>query len=244
MARFFVAAEQKNGSEISITGNDLRHLHSVLRMKEGDPVTVTVDGVGVYACRIEAFQEDRALLRVLSEVEESHEPSVRITLFQGLPKGDKLEQVIEKSVELGVYEVVPVLMKRSVVKPDPKKEEARHLRRQKIAESAAKQSRRDIIPEVRPLMTFDEALRYAKELDAVLLPYEAADNMEETREILKAVPEGARVGIFIGPEGGYEGSEIEKALEYGAKVITLGKRILRTETAGPALIAVLTFMHG
>ena len=241
MARFFAAAEQKTDDLITIGGNDFRHLHAVLRMKEGDELTVTVDGLGVFACRIESFETDRALLRVLSEVRESHEASVRVTLFQGLPKGDKLEQVIEKSVELGVYEVVPVLMKRSVVKPDEKKEAARTARRQKIAEAAAKQSLRDIIPEVKPLMGFDEALAYARTLDVILVPYEAADNMEETLEILRSVPEGARAGVFIGPEGGFSGEEIEKVLSAGAKVITLGKRILRTETAGPALLAVLLF---
>ena len=241
MARFFAAAEQKRDDVITICGNDFRHLHAVLRMKEGDELTVTVDGVGVYACRIESFEADRAILHVLSEVRESHEASVHVTLFQGLPKGDKLEQVIEKSVELGVYEVVPVLMKRSVVKPDPKKEEARTARRQKIAEAAAKQSLRDVIPEVKPTMTYEEALAYAKTLDLLIVPYEAADNMEETKKILRQVPEGARVGVFIGPEGGFSGDEIEKAVQAGAKVITLGKRILRTETAGPAVLAVLLF---
>lgn len=241
MARFFAAAEQKTDDLITIGGNDFRHLHAVLRMKEGDELTVTVDGLGVFACRIESFETDRAILRVLSEVQESHEASVRVTLFQGLPKGDKLEQVIEKSVELGVYEVVPVLMKRSVVKPDEKKEAARTARRQKIAEAAAKQSLRDVIPEVKPLMSFDEALAYAKTLDVILVPYEAADNMEETLGILRSVPDGARTGVFIGPEGGFSGEEIEKVLSAGAKVITLGKRILRTETAGPALLAVLLF---
>jgi len=241
MARFFAAAEQKRDDVITICGNDFRHLHAVLRMKEGDELTVTVDGVGVYACRIESFEADRAILHVLTEVRESHEASVHVTLFQGLPKGDKLEQVIEKSVELGVYEVVPVLMKRSVVKPDPKKEEARTARRQKIAEAAAKQSLRDVIPEVKPTMTYEEALAYAKTLDLLIVPYEAADNMEETKKILRQVPEGARVGVFIGPEGGFSGDEIEKAVQAGAKVITLGKRILRTETAGPAVLAVLLF---
>ena len=241
MARFFAAAEQKTGDQIVISGSDFRHLHAVLRMKTGDPVTVTVDGIGVFRCRIEGLGEDRAVLQVISEVQESHEPETRVTLFQGLPKGDKLEQVIEKSIELGVYEIVPVLMKRSVVRPDPKKEEARTARRQKIAEAAAKQSLRDIIPEVKPIMSFPEALRYAEELDVILVPYEAADNMEETMETLRAVPKGARVGIFIGPEGGFEREEIEKAVSAGAHVLSLGKRILRTETAGPALLAVLLF---
>ena len=244
MARFFVGAEQKTEDVIRIAGSDYRHLRAVLRMKEGDPVTVTVDGTGVFSCRIEAFTEEAAQLRVLSEVQESHESPVRITLFQGLPKGDKLETVIEKSVELGACEIVPVLMKRSIARPEPAKEARRVARRQKIAESAAKQSLRDIIPEVRPLMSFDEAVAYAKELDVVLVPYEAADNLEETREVLREIPEGARVGIFIGPEGGYAGEEIEKAVSAGFRVISLGKRILRTETAGPALVAILTFHFG
>ena len=241
MARFFVAREQKTDDRIVISGNDFRHLHAVLRMKEGDTVTVTVDGVGVYVARIASFEADQAILEVLSEVRESHEPKNRVTLFQGLPKGDKLEQVIEKSIELGASEIVPVLMKRSVVKPDPKKEEARTARRKKIAEAAAKQSLRDVIPEVLPTMSFDEAVAYARGLDIVLVPYEAADNMEETKKILREIPEDARIGLFIGPEGGFEGDEIEKARTAGFKVISLGKRILRTETAGPALIAVLLF---
>ena len=241
MARFFAANEQKKGDEIVISGNDFRHLHAVLRMKEGDTVTVTVDGAGVFSCRIESIFTDRAVLRVLSEVKESHEPETRVTLFQGLPKGDKLEQVIEKSIELGAFEIVPVLMKRSVVRPDPKKEEARTARRRKIAEAASKQCLRDVIPEVKPVMDFEEAVRYAQALDVVLVPYEAADNMKETCEILRAIPKGARIGIFIGPEGGFEREEIEAAVQAGFRVISLGKRILRTETAGPALIAVLLF---
>ena len=241
MARFFVAPEQKTDGQIVIAGNDFRHLRAVLRMKEGDELTVTVDGTGVYACRIASFLEDSAVLEVLSEVRESHEPETRVTLFQGLPKGDKLEQVIEKSVELGVSEIVPVLMKRSVVKPDPKKEEARTARRQKIAEAAAKQSLRDVIPEVKAIMRFDEAVAYASGLDLVLVPYEAADNMEETKAVLREIPKGARVGLFIGPEGGFEGDEIERAVSAGFQVISLGKRILRTETAGPAVLAVMLF---
>ena len=241
MARFFVSAEQKNEDRIVIAGNDFRHLHSVLRMKEGDALTVTVDGTGVFRCRIQAFETDRAVLEVLSGIEESHEPETRVTLFQGLPKGDKLEQVIEKSVELGVSEIVPVLMKRSVVKPDPRKEEARTVRRNKIAEAAAKQSLRDVIPEVKPIMTFEEAVEYARGLDLSLVPFEAADNMAETTEILRTIPKGSRVGVFIGPEGGFDGEEIEAVTEAGFRIVSLGKRILRTETAGPALLAVLLF---
>ena len=153
-----------------------------------------------------------------------------------------MELIIQKAVELGVHQVIPVASKRAVVKLDKKKEEKKRARWQAIAESAAKQSKRMYVPEIKQVMTFQEAVRYGSELDVVLLPYELAKDMENTREILGKISRGQSVGIFIGPEGGFEEEEVEQAVSgTAAQVITLGKRILRTETAGLAVLSVLMF---
>ena len=165
----------------------------------------------------------------------------RIYLFQGLPKADKMELIIQKAVELGAYSVVPVSTRRCVVKLDNKKAEKKVSRWQQIAESAAKQSKRMLVPEVHSVMTFKEALVYAKELDVLLIPYELAKGMKETKELIRSIEPGKSIGVFIGPEGGFEEQEVADAMEAGAKPITLGHRILRTETAGLAVLSVLMF---
>ena len=165
----------------------------------------------------------------------------RLYLFQGPPKSDKMELIIQKAVELGVYEVIPMASRRSVVKLDAKKEENKRKRWNAIAESAAKQSKRLVIPRVTEVMSFGQALAYGEKLDLKLIPYELAENMDRTREIISRIRPGQSVGIFIGPEGGFEREEVEQALDKGAQAITLGRRILRTETAGMALLSVLMF---
>ena len=152
-----------------------------------------------------------------------------------------MELIIQKAVELGAYEVIPVETKRCVVKLDGKKAAKKVDRWQQIAESAAKQSKRMLIPNVHQIMTFKEALSYAQSMDIRLIPYELAKGMQETKEILTAIEPGQSIGIFIGPEGGFEEKEVEAAIEEGAKPITLGRRILRTETAGLAILSVLMF---
>ena len=165
----------------------------------------------------------------------------RIYLFQGLPKGDKMELIIQKAVELGAYGIIPVAMKRSVMKLDSKKAESKVKRWNAISESAAKQSKRSIIPAVHDVMTFAQAAEYAKTLDMVLLPYECADGMQATKDKLSSIKPGSSIGIFIGPEGGFDGSELTIAHDAGFDVITLGRRILRTETAGMMLLSVLMY---
>ena len=194
-----------------------------------------------YRCEIGAFRDDSAELNILTREEGKNELSAKITLFQGLPKGDKTELIIQKAVELGAAEIVPVEMKRTIVKVDAKKEASRNARYQAIAESAAKQSGRNRIPEVKHLMSMKEAVAYAKTFDLVLVPYEKAVNMAETREIIRNVPRDGSIAVFIGPEGGIEPSEIELLESIGGKAITLGKRILRTETAGLTILSVLMF---
>lgn len=243
MQRFFVESHQieEEKHQIHITGKDVRHIRSVLRMKQGEELWISGSGEKEYHCTIDALGEEEILLHILNAQESDYELPSRIYLFQGLPKADKMELIIQKAVELGVFEVIPVETRRCVVKLDAKKAEKKIVRWQQIAESAAKQSKRMLIPNVRPVMTFKEAVDYAKELDMILIPYELAKGMKETKEILHVLRPGQSVGIFIGPEGGFEEQEVADAVSIGAKPITLGRRILRTETAGLAILSVLMF---
>ena len=173
--------------------------------------------------------------------EAGYELSSKIYLFQGLPKSDKMEWIIQKAVELGVHQVIPVATKRAVVRLEGKKEVNKQRRWQAISESAAKQSKRMYVPEVSHVMSFKEALAYANNLDVILLPYERAKGMQETKAIINSIKPGQSIGIFIGPEGGFDEKEVEQSMDEGAKAITLGKRILRTETAGLTVLSVLMF---
>lgn len=243
MQRFFVEPHQidEAAHQIHIVGTDVNHISNVLRMKQGEEVWISDGGKKEYRCAIEAFSTDEVLLHIIYAQEPDYELSSRIYLFQGLPKADKMELIIQKAVELGAYEIIPVETKRCVVKLDGKKAAKKVDRWQQIAESAAKQSKRMLIPNVHQVLSFKEALKYAESMDIRLIPYELAKGMQETKEILAAIEPGQSIGIFIGPEGGFEEKEVEAAISEGAKPITLGKRILRTETAGLAILSVLMF---
>ena len=243
MQRFFVEPHQidEEAHQIHITGSDVNHISNVLRMKTGEELWISDGSKYEYRCTIESFEPDEVLLHIVYSQEPEYELPCRIYLFQGLPKADKMELIIQKAVELGAYEIIPVETKRCVVKLDGRKSAKKTARWQQIAESAAKQSKRMLIPNVHEVLTFREALKYAESMDIRLVPYELARGMQETKEILGAIEPGQSVGIFIGPEGGFEEKEIEAAIEGGAKPITLGRRILRTETAGLAILSVLMF---
>ena len=243
MQRFFVEPHQIDSEKhaIHITGSDVNHISNVLRMKTGEELWISDGSKYEYRCTIESFEPDEVLLHIVYSQEPEYELPCRIYLFQGLPKADKMELIIQKAVELGAYEIIPVETKRCVVKLDGRKSAKKTARWQQIAESAAKQSKRMLIPNVHEVLTFREALKYAESMDVRLVPYELARGMQETKEILAGIEPGQSVGIFIGPEGGFEEKEIEAAIEGGAKPITLGRRILRTETAGLAILSVLMF---
>lgn len=242
MYRFFADPARIGEKQISITGSDVNHIKNVLRMRQGEEILISDGDKKEYTCYIEELREDELLAHIMYVQEAGYELPSRLYLFQGLPKGDKMELIIQKAVELGVHQVIPVASKRTVVKLDKKKEEKKRARWQAIAESAAKQSKRMYVPEIKQVMSFQEAVGYGAELDVVLLPYELAKDMEHTREILGKISKGQSVGIFIGPEGGFEEEEVEQAVSgAGAQVITLGKRILRTETAGLTVLSVLMF---
>lgn len=242
MYRFFVSPDQIGEREITIEGSDVNHIVHVLRMKPGEELRLcTGQDEKDYRCRISRITEEQVTAEILWVEESGVELPSRLYLFQGLPKSDKMELIIQKAVELGVYEVIPMASRRSVVKLDAKKEENKRKRWNAIAESAAKQSKRLVIPRVTEVMSFGQALAYGEKLDLKLIPYELAENMDRTREIISRIRPGQSVGIFIGPEGGFEREEVEQALDKGAQAITLGRRILRTETAGMALLSVLMF---
>ena len=242
MYRFFVEPSQIGEKEIRICGSDVNHIKNVLRMKQGEEILISSGENLEYTCYIQEMQEEEVTAHIMYVQEAGYELSSKIFLFQGLPKGDKMELIIQKAVELGIHQIVPVASRRSVVKLDKKKEEKKIVRWQAIAESAAKQSKRMYVPQIAGVMSFGEAVQYAGKLDVVLMPYELAKGMKETKEIIRGIQKGQSVGIFIGPEGGFEEEEVRQAVSLaGARPITLGKRILRTETAGLTVLSILMF---
>jgi 16S rRNA (uracil1498-N3)-methyltransferase len=242
MYQFFVDPSQIQGKKITITGSDVNHIRNVLRMKIGDEIAVSNGADGrEYRCGIAAFSEDEVLCELRFIKEDGVELASKIYLFQGLPKADKMELIVQKAVELGVHEVIPVAAKRCVVKLDAKKAAAKVGRWQGIAEAAAKQSKRAMIPQVHDVMTMREAVAYAGDMDVKLIPYELADDMEHTRQLIESVQPGQKVAVFIGPEGGFEESEIQEAQTAGTLPVTLGRRILRTETAGLVVLSWLMY---
>ena len=206
MQRFFVEPHQidEEAHQIHITGSDVNHISNVLRMKTGEELWISDGSKYEYRCTIESFEPDEVLLHIVYSQEPEYELPCRIYLFQGLPKADKMELIIQKAVELGAYEIIPVETKRCVVKLDGRKSAKKTARWQQISESAAKQSKRMLIPNVHEVLTFREALKYAESMDVRLVPYELARGMQETKEILAGIEPGQSVGIFIGPEGGFE----------------------------------------
>lgn len=242
MYRFYVERDAIAEEEIILTGEEVNHICNVLRMRAGEEVVIC-DGMGTdYLCRLKEFTREFVTASIIAKSASETELPVRFVLFQGVPKKDKMELIIQKAVELGVYKIVPVITKRTVVKPSEEKKEAKKRERfQAIARAAAMQSMRGIIPQIEKELLFRDALKKAEELDALLIPYEEARGIEYTREVLaKLVADGVRsIGIFIGPEGGFEREEVQAAQEMGASCITLGHRILRTETAGLVTLSLL-----
>ena len=242
MYQFFVEPEQIQDKTIVITGGDVNHIKNVLRMQPGDEIAVSngVDGKE-YRCGIAEFRDDQVICTLRFVKEDGLELPSRVYLFQGLPKADKMELIIQKAVELGAYRVIPVATKRSVVKLDTKKAKGKLARWQAIAEAAAKQSKRRIVPEVAGVMTMREAVGYARNMQVKCIPYELAEGMAHTRELIESIEPGQVVAVFIGPEGGFEESEIQLAMEAGIIPVTMGKRILRTETAGFTMLSWIMY---
>ncbi|MBR6237445.1 MAG: 16S rRNA (uracil(1498)-N(3))-methyltransferase [Lachnospiraceae bacterium] len=244
MDHFFTDPSNIRDKHIIIEGSDVNHIRNVLRLRPGDEISVSngVDG-REYRCGIVSIGDVvECELRFIKE--ESVELPVRVHLFQGLCKGDKMETVIQKTTELGVYEVIPVQMIRSVVKLDDKKAASKVSRYVGVAEAAAKQSKRAVIPQIHPVCDVNSAIEYAKSFDKIIVPYElsAGESFEDTRKVMGSVKGLKDIAVFIGPEGGFDDSEIEALKVAGADVISLGRRILRTETAGMTVLSWLVYL--
>ncbi|MBQ8739996.1 MAG: 16S rRNA (uracil(1498)-N(3))-methyltransferase [Clostridia bacterium] len=230
MYNFFVNIEDKKDNRYFISGDDYNHIKNVLRMNIGEQFLVSCEGVSDL-CRLQSFEGDSVIVEIVEENYQNTNLPVNIHLFQGLPKSDKLELIIQKTVELGVCSVTPVAMKRSIVKIDEKKKKSKTERWQAIAAAAAKQSKRTAIPEICEVLSYKEMINTVKDLDLILVPYECAEGMSATKQALSKIKKGMNIGIIIGPEGGFEQNEIDAARDAGGCVISLGSRILRTETA-------------
>ena len=242
MSNFFIDSGNINGENAYVTGSDVNHIKNVLRMKESDEIKLSAGDGLLYTATISGFLPDRIVCRIIDCEGGKSELPAKIVLFQGLPKKDKMELIIQKAVELGVSEIVPVMMKRTIVKLEDNKKEQKKLERWRtISLTAAKQSGRAVVPEVSDFITFNVAVKRAEGLEYNLIPYENEKGMDKARELIKELKDKKSIGIFIGPEGGISEDELELAINAGAKPISLGNRILRTETAGLALISVIAF---
>lgn len=244
MYQFFVEPSQINVNDkhVIITGSDVNHIKNVLRMKAGEEISVSngLDGKE-YRCGILSLEPDRILCELRFIKEAGVELPAKVYLFQGIPKADKMELIIQKAVELGVYQIIPVAAKRCVVKLDCKKADAKIMRWQGIAEAAAKQSKRAVIPQVSDVLSFEQAVKMASDMDVRFIPYELAEGMEKTRKLISGLKPDQSIAVFIGPEGGFEEAEIQVALANGIEPVTLGKRILRTETAGMTVLSWIMY---
>ena len=247
MPKFFVRNENIIDNKIKIEGQDVKHIKNVLRKRIGDKITICNSNIGQdYLCEIKEIEEENIICDILQKLETNCESNVKVTILQGLPKADKMELVIQKSVELGVYEITPVEMKRSIVKLSEKDKNKKVERWQKIAEVASKQSGRNIIPQINKVTNVKEICNFSKQYDILLVAYENEEKHTLKEEIAKmkemfSKQKQIKIGILIGPEGGIAPEEIENLKEYGAKVITLGKRILRTETVALNVLSIIMY---
>ncbi len=232
MPKFFVSEKQLKENTITITGNDVNHIKNVLRLRINDKIDICLkENNTTYICRIDDFLEKEVICKMQEKVLFSTEPKTYIHLFQGLPKADKMEYIIEKGTEVGISEITPVYMNRCISKLDKNKEKNKIERWNKIAEVAAKQSGRDFIPIVNNLINFNDIIEIVKDYDVVILAYEKEQDLK-LKDVLKRCNNVKKVAIIVGTEGGIEELEVQYLKDKAkVQVITLGKRILRTETA-------------
>lgn len=242
MPKFFAARENVSDSEIIIDNEDVGHITRVLRLCEGDSIEIC-DGMGNdYTAEIKAVEKKRIVCDILQKHASDTEANISVTLFQGIPKASKMEYIIQKNTELGIVRVVPCIMSRCVSKIDGK-EDKKTDRWTKIAESAAKQSGRGVIPEISGAVDFKTAVEMMKQNDIYFAPYECETD-GNLKKVLTSNPGAKTVAFMIGPEGGYDLSEVEYLHEMGIPTVTLGRRILRTETAGEAVLAMIMYELG
>lgn len=243
MYKFFVNEEQISDNVIEIINDDVNHIKNVLRLNIGEKIEIcNISNAENFLCKITKLDSEFVRCSILEKVESNSEPNVYLHIFQGLPKADKMETIIEKCTEIGVSEITPVIMKRCVVKLDDKTSYKKTVRWQKIAEVAAKQSKRDKIPQVNSPISIKNIYEKIEKYDIVLVAYENEENTSIKGLLKELKPkEKLNVAAIIGPEGGIEEKEIKELKDIGAKVVTLGKRILRTETAPIVIASVIMY---
>lgn len=246
MPRFFVKTEQIQDETITILGEDVKHIKNVLRKDKGDKIEICNQENGrTYNCQINNIEDNSIITEIIEQIEEQ-EDNIKMDIYQGLPKADKMELIIQKSVELGANAIIPVAMKRCVVKIDSKDEDKKISRWQKIAESAAKQSGRNTIPEIRNIVNIDIISKLISEYDILIVAYENEKNNTIKKELLQLKEKLQKNGklniaVVIGPEGGLEEKDVELLRQNGAKIVTLGNRILRTETVALNMLSVIRY---
>lgn len=233
MQKFFVEESQIENDKIVITGEDVKHISSVLRMQKGEQILIgSKETLETYLTEIEQIEKEKVVAKIIEKLDTQTESNVEIDLYQGLPKADKMELIIQKTTEIGISKVIPVDMVRCIVKLDEKDAKKKIERWQKVAEGAAKQSKRSKIPEIKNKIKIKDLENIISQYDAFIVAYEEENEVTLKQELKKLrEQEKYKIGILVGPEGGITKEEIEKLTSYNAKVVTLGKRILRTETA-------------
>lgn len=245
MPKFFVTNQDVQNQKITITGEDVNHIKNVLRKKLDDEINIcNRDTEKDFLCKITKIEKETIIANIVEEIESNAEAQVEVTIFQGLPKADKMEFIIQKAVELGVFAVTPIEMKRCVVQLKDKDKQKKQDRWQKIAEVAAKQSGRNRIPKINDIISIKNVCNLCSKYDIVLVAYENEKQNKlryELEKIKAKETENLRIAIVIGPEGGIDSSEIEQLKENGAKVITLGNRILRTETVALHILSIIMY---
>lgn len=238
MYQFFIESSQIQEKKVFITGNDYNHMKNVVRLKPGEIFRVSVQDGSSFFCELTGYEAEKAVGQITDCPAEDTELNGRIRLYQGLPKGDKMELIIQKAVELGVSEIIPVRMQNCVVKLDDKKASQKVIRWQAIAEAAAKQAKRSVVPVIHEVMGFQESVAHAQDNTINLVPYENEEGMAGSKKVLSEIKPGDQVGVFIGPEGGFTEAEISLA-QKSMQSISLGRRILRTETAAIAAVTLI-----
>jgi 16S rRNA (uracil1498-N3)-methyltransferase len=248
MARFFIDRDNVHSDHIIVKGKDVNHIKNVLRLNKGDIIELCDGEETDYTVKIQQFESDSIYTEIVSSKKSSTESPLKITLYQGIPKGDKMDIIIQKCVELGAIKIVPVITERTIVRFDkPKDADKKITRWRRISLEAAKQCNRGIIPAVEYPMSFEEALKDSSGSQLSLIPYEEEVNngIKECLKQYSRVNNGIKsVSVFIGPEGGFGKDELHKAVTMGINSVSLGPRILRTETAALSVLSIIMYELG
>ncbi|MCI8383791.1 MAG: 16S rRNA (uracil(1498)-N(3))-methyltransferase [Clostridia bacterium] len=245
MPKFFVSSQNIKKEEITIIGEDVNHIKNVLRKKQGDKINISnTDVLKDYLCEIEKIEEKVITCKIVEELEAKAESNIKVSIWQGIPKAEKMEWIIQKSVELGVYDITPIEMKRCVVKLEEKDKKKKLERWQKIAEVASKQCGRNRIPQIKEVISSKNICQLSSQYDIVLVADEKEKENKlryELEKLKKIEKEELKIAILIGPEGGIEREEIERLKDEKIKTITLGNRILRTETVALNILSIIMY---